>query len=852
MREGLTLGSFRFAGYQVEKLYLKLDNRLILKARRLVIPRQKEAAKLGNLPRGLKRLHRVLAWFDEIELEEIDFTNNLYRFIYRDHILYLSSREYEIAGMVYDRGREMEVQIPLLRIPKYHLDLSGELHYRYRDGRIVASGFYHIEELSGNFRVAKEGERIRFRVDSMATSSLRQLLRLITMSSEAREWLEKRVTAGEYRLAWLEGEGHYDRKRGEFVPEIETLRGRIDLKKVKIRFEDGLAPLLAKGARVLIREGNLYFLFDDPSYRGHKLEGSTAALLHLADPARLTLLLRLRYHGRIDWQLLKILAAYGLEIRVGQRSGTADGRVDLDVPLGMGKIRIQGRVRLSAGELEYRKQRLKIGGGELTFTSSLLQIRHLSIREPWLHCRVDGRFDLQKQEGGFTVRVQDLKWGSGEGILHLRDRKFPLILKVEKPGWRMSLPSLESELYKSRKSGWRLEVADLALWRPYLRGMLRLPEGGKLRVESEDGRRLQITGALRWKESFLYGAEGAVTELPFRVNITEKGRILMQALGGKLSYDSVTRTLKIQGLNIDAKRLLDTLKGLPNSSHKEGGFIVLGEKSLIRYGSHVLLTDRYRLEIDGKNLRFEGALGKDRVTLVKQGDVLQVDAPEIGDRMLHALIHFNGLQEGRYSLHAKGSAEKGYKGEIRIHGGVLRDFKAFNDLMAFFNTVPALMAFSSPGFSAKGFELEEGKILFTLKGNLLTIDSLLLRGKSSTVVGQGTVDLQSGRLAIELGIQTARELGKVIGNIPLVGYILFGKDKSLTAGVKIDGSLDHPKIHTNPVGEALLYPLELLKRTLTAPARLATPKQNPVPPTPITPPAVKAPSKDQNTSSGMF
>ncbi|WP_456392579.1 hypothetical protein, partial [Nitratifractor sp.] len=32
--------------------------------------------------------------------------------------------------------------------------------------------------------------------------------------------------------------------------------------------------------------------------------------------------------------------------------------------------------------------------------------------------------------------------------------------------------------------------------------------------------------------------------------------------------------------------------------------------------------------------------------------------------------------------------------------------------------------------------------------------------------------------------------------------------------------LEKPKVTTNPVGEALLYPLELLRRTITAPMNL--------------------------------
>jgi len=107
---------------------------------------------------------------------------------------------------------------------------------------------------------------------------------------------------------------------------------------------------------------------------------------------------------------------------------------------------------------------------------------------------------------------------------------------------------------------------------------------------------------------------------------------------------------------------------------------------------------------------------------------------------------------------------------------------------------------------------------------------------------------------IELGVQTAREVGHTIGQIPIVGYILFGKDKSLVVGVKITGTLEKPKVHTNPVGDALLYPLKLIGRTLTAPAHLIAPSSpSKREKTSISLPAKAKESSESNVSGGgMF
>ncbi len=823
LRHGIRVDRLEFAGFQVERLYLKLDNRLLLHAQKVRIPRSKTLQGPRALQKGFERLHRVLEFFDDVEIEDLGLSGHSYRLIYRDKILYLKSPDFEAAGMVYDRGKEMEVQFPLVRILHYDITLSGELHYRYRDGRILASGFYHVPDLSGSFSVSREGDEIAFRIDSQQTGSLKRLLALAPMSREAREWLGDRISAKSYRLEYLQGRGRYEEASGTFHPDLATLQGAAILQDPRILFNDTLLPITATKARVVLQKGNLYFYLGGPRYGKRRLAGARAALLHLYDPKRLTLLLRLHYKGRIDWQILKILHAYGLKVALGQKSGQSEARVDLDIPLAEGPVRLRGVVRLGKGVLEFRNRQLRIGGGELAFTSHRVVIRALRIEEKDLQGILKGRIDLRSHQAKLALNARRMRLkAAGQTLVSIKKQAIPLEIRWGAKGYRVRLPSLDASLVFPEPKRFRFEIARLSRWMPWLQGIPKVFSDGKLKVEGPLGGPYKIEGTLLWPDTPFYTRSGPVKRIPFQAKILN-GALLFEALGGKIAFRSDQRVLHIDALNVNARRLLkiaEEVKGETGPKSSKLRLSVLGRKSIIRYGRYVLLTDSYRLDLDGKKVRFSGTLGDDHVLLVKEGETLSIEARQIGDRMLHALIHFNGLQGGRYTLHLSGTEAKGYTGEILIEGGVLRDIKAYNDMIALFNTVPALLSFSDPGFSKKGFEIKKGRILFTLKGETLQIDSILLEGRSATIAGKGTVDLQSKALAIELAIRTARKLGKTLGQIPLVGYILFGKDKSLTAGVKISGTLDNPKVATNPVGEALLYPLELLKRTLTAPMNL--------------------------------
>jgi len=113
---------------------------------------------------------------------------------------------------------------------------------------------------------------------------------------------------------------------------------------------------------------------------------------------------------------------------------------------------------------------------------------------------------------------------------------------------------------------------------------------------------------------------------------------------------------------------------------------------------------------------------------------------------------------------------------------------------------------------------------FRLSGDLLRLKKILLEGKSSTVAGEGTIDTKSGKVKVDLAIKTAREVGKVFGNLPIVGYIVFGEDKSLTTGIEVRGTLGEPIVKTHPIRDAIFYPLDLLRRTIASPARLGSGK----------------------------
>lgn len=74
---------------------------------------------------------------------------------------------------------------------------------------------------------------------------------------------------------------------------------------------------------------------------------------------------------------------------------------------------------------------------------------------------------------------------------------------------------------------------------------------------------------------------------------------------------------------------------------------------------------------------------------------------------------------------------------------------------------------------------------------------------------------------IDMDVQLKTQAGKNISKIPLVGYILAGGDDDASLSLKIQGGIDNPEVSHSLLEDIVVYPFEVLYRTLKLPQHLA-------------------------------
>lgn len=822
---GIQIDTFTFAKYRVEGLYIKLDKKLILKAKKISIPKVKASPNVARIDEILERIKYGLTFFEQIDLKKIHFDNNILGIYYHDNIMQLETKEYLIRGSVHREGKILKGHIPMLYIKEQQITMQGKFAYNLNDESLDIEGTYALAQLSGNFLVSKVEDEVSFVLNSKSFENLKSLLSPFDIAPTIKRWTTEKVRAKRYKIAYFFAKGHIKDKA--FRLDKKSLKAKVTFFDTTIDFKKNIAPI--KASELILtytHDKGLVFDLEKPSYLGKDLSGSQVSL-HDLTSKDIQLHLNLKFDTIFDKKIQNLLKAYKLNIPVEQKSGTVRASVDIQLGLQSQKISVISDINFRQGKIKIKNIELPIVSGRLHYEKGKITLRNIILKNDTYFGEIDGTLDIKKQELRASFDSKYIRLGEkNKRVFELEKRKIPFLLSYAKKV-KIDIPSLEIT-FKYHKKMATITLNNLKKISPYLSQSIPIKEGGKATISSKDFKTYRFKGMIKRSTCFLFENDGScATQIPLEGKITPSN-VDFYAFDKRIYYNQAKSHIKINDLNIDLKKFLNTSTSEEKDTTKESGknLVILGKNSHLRYEDYSLLTDSYDVEIkkDG-SISAIGSSDGDIIKFSKKEDIIKLQALRIKDKILHPLINFDGLKKGRYSLTKTGNPKLITKGQIIVEGGVMQGFKAYNNALALINTLPALATLHKPGYSDEGFTIKSGLVEYRMiKREQIVFDSIYIEGESATIVGKGKINLKAKTITMHLNIQIARELGKVLGNIPIVGYILVGKDKSTNIGLTITGNLDKPIVNTTAGKDLLNYPINLLKRSLEIPQNLINSK----------------------------
>ncbi|NVO00167.1 MAG: AsmA-like C-terminal domain-containing protein [Geobacteraceae bacterium] len=168
--------------------------------------------------------------------------------------------------------------------------------------------------------------------------------------------------------------------------------------------------------------------------------------------------------------------------------------------------------------------------------------------------------------------------------------------------------------------------------------------------------------------------------------------------------------------------------------------------------------------------------------------------------------------------------KKSLSGKILIHStkGMLRQFSGLSKVFSILN-VSQLFKFRLPDMVSEGMPYSDIKGTLTFKDGIITTNDLFISSNAMNISFVGKHDLKSDNLDLTVGVQPLQTVDKVVSHIPIVGWILTGKEKSLiSAYFEIKGKSTSPEVSAIPVSSLGKGVFGIFKRMFQLPAKLFT------------------------------
>lgn len=375
--------------------------------------------------------------------------------------------------------------------------------------------------------------------------------------------------------------------------------------------------------------------------------------------------------------------------------------------------------------------------------------------------------------------------------------------------------------FSTMQKGWKITIPDISFLSnnsPLLR-QYKLTNGHADLLYYPDEQRYTFNGIINYPYHLMMINNQSLSSYAFNGSYQHGKASLRVNNRLQIDYDD-TIEIKVHNIGINAPELARWLD-IPHEStqSKESS----ASKPIHLYATNTylhlmenrkILADTLSASLDTGDLDARMVHAKGSAQLRMREGIYYVKGEHFNDTFMENLFAFSDFKGGDMSFELTGKVDD-FQGVMRIENATLKEYKLLNNVLSFINTVPSLATFSLPNYNTTGLPLKEAYSHYTFRNHQLHIDNFTLNSPELKMLGEGKMNFKEDSILGTLTLKS--DLGSKLGRVPMVGYILFGNDGSLSTTVNINGKLSNPTIDTAIAKEIITAPFNILKRTIIYP-----------------------------------
>jgi len=832
LKYGIKINDFEFYGVKLEQLYIKLDKKIIVRAKQIKLPSFKKDVtqkssdeRLLNLSQGVDYLE---TFFQEISLESVQIGDDFkIKILFLDDIFFVDS-PYLNIDIKFQNEQQNGVDRFIVRnlsLKDFNVSISGEGSANFDKDDYKFDGNFTSHELNGKLSFALKDTLLTYKAYDVNAGSIKDFITeldsRIHLNSEVKNWIYGYIVADDYHLNEINGKA--DLKENDLF--LNELNATANAKNLLVKFDKGLPAVNVAEANITLNNSKLKFDLTAPVYKGKKLDGSSVAINNIFDEKSANLELFIKTNSIYDEAINEILRAYKIIVPVRQLSGKMDASLKILIKLDEKSLEnFDEKSVIANGDFKISDAVLDIAGSKFNAKSALVKLVNTSVLNidasgfglDFFRANAKADINLQKSTGEIKGVIEsfDLKEKNDE-ILAFKNEPFTALLDFSKPSeTTLSIEPFGINLSFGNESVIATKNSNFIMQNsPVLKqnGVLGFED---VSIKSKDFTNLEILAkGLKFDMPFLDKNGSKYDSDDFLITISKAG-VKVQSASKKLSLNIAEKGIEAKSNDLNLLVLDD------NSTKEQSTPLELFAKNgdiILKDLNKTLPFTSFSAEKKGKSTSLNGLAKQGRVGYFSDEKSINLDATDISGEFINDLFGIKSFEGGKFRLKLLGESTKEFKAEVRFFGTYLKDYIFYQRLLSFLNSVPSLLSFKTPDFNDKGFTVKNGKILLTRKGDVIEFLAIEMIGTSADIGGRGTIDLKSKKINIDLELKILKDASGIIDKIPLINQIILGKDRSLSTVIAIRGTTEKPEYSTQILQDALLSPLKIIRNVLQAP-----------------------------------
>ncbi len=462
---------------------------------------------------------------------------------------------------------------------------------------------------------------------------------------------------------------------------------------------------------------------------------------------------------------------------------------------------------------------------EISYSNRLLYVQnaHFTLAD-MVDSHLYGAYNTESGSGRFTLK--GLNASSGETVLLDMKDDVKVIIDQKRDEHHVRLPKYDLT-YTQYSTGWDLninELQNIAAYSPFMQEF-NITKGALHLHSKKSSDKINFYGNVLYPYKIIVKDNIPVETINFNGTYGDENADIFVNNNIKARMQGSRLNIAAEKVGVDIFAIFDFIGDHPASdSNKSKSNFEVDIKAMDSYlyinKERRALADKLLLQYKDEHLNAQLLHGSNGGAFLEYYDKdFFIYGDNFNDKFMDGLAEFSDFKGGKLGFYVTGKDDR-IDGVVKVTDTIIKDFKSLNNVFALLNTIPALVTFSVPHYTTKGLMMHEAYASFSIENKLMEIKGFHVNAEEIAFNGKGRVDLNTKTQDIEMSLVT--EAGTNLSKIPLLGYILVGKEEdTVTTTLTVSGPIDDPVIKNTLAKDIVIAPFNIIKRALTFPVHYA-------------------------------